>query len=146
MKKIILSLQVFPLITLALLACCNTPAVKVENQQNNSKESGEELDKVNQQYLIDYQNFKNEVEKKIAENVKSIVEFNAKIDHVKNEFKAEYMEKIAELSQRNLDMKKKMDDYKDEGKEKWEKFKEEFSRDMEVLSKAFKDFTIKNLR
>jgi hypothetical protein len=41
-------------------------------------------------------------------------------------------------------MKKRMDDYKADSRESWVQFKDQFSRDMEELGKAFKDFTIKN--
>ena len=39
-----------------------------------------------------------------------------------------------------------MDDYKVEGKDKWEKFKTEFSHDMDELGKGFKDLTVKNIK
>jgi len=41
-------------------------------------------------------------------------------------------------------MKKKMDDFRSDNRENWEIFKSEFSRDMEELGSAFRDFTIKN--
>jgi len=43
-------------------------------------------------------------------------------------------------------MKLKMDNYKLEGKENWEKFKMEFSHDMDELGKAFSDLTVKNVK
>ena len=39
-----------------------------------------------------------------------------------------------------------MDEYNQEGKENWEKFKTEFSHDMDELGKAFKDLTVKNTK
>jgi hypothetical protein len=40
----------------------------------------------------------------------------------------------------------KMDNYKADSKENWEKFKVEFSRDMDELGAAFKDLTVKNVK
>ena len=54
--------------------------------------------------------------------------------------------KIDELEQKNSELKKRLDDYKADGKEKWEKFKAEFSHDMDELGKAFKDLTVKNVK
>lgn len=48
--------------------------------------------------------------------------------------------KITVLEQKNSDLKKKLDDYKVEDKEQWEKFKVEFSKDMNDLGTAFGNF------
>ena len=41
-------------------------------------------------------------------------------------------------------MKAKLDAYEETGKDNWETFKTEFSRDMNDLGEAFKNFTVKN--
>ena len=43
-------------------------------------------------------------------------------------------------------LKKKLDDYKATGKEDWESFKKEFNHDMDELGKAFKNFSINNVK
>ena len=146
MKKSILSLAASALIAGAILTGCNTPAQKVENAENNVKEANKELDQANEEYLADIESYRKDTADKIAANNRSIAEFNARIEHEKNDAKADYKRKIAALEQKNSDMKKKMDDYKVEGKEKWEKFKMEFSHDMEEIGKAFKDLTVKNVK
>ena len=146
MKKSILALAASALITGAFLTSCNTPAKKVENAENEVKEANKELDKANEEYLADIESYRKETADKIAANDRSIAEFNARIKREKMDAKADYKKKIAELEQKNSDMKKKMDDYKAEGKENWEKFKAEFSHDMEEIGKAFKDLTVKNVK
>lgn len=146
MKKSILVLLVFTVITGAIFTSCRTPAQKVENAQNNVTEANKDLDKANQEYLADIEKFRKETADKIAANDKSIAEFKARIENDKKDAKADYNKKIAELEQKNSDMKKKLDDYKAEGKESWEKFKTEFSHDMEELGNAFRDLTVKNVK
>jgi chromosome segregation ATPase len=146
MKKIILTLTAFTFITTAMLTSCNTPAEKVENAENNLKEANKDLNKANEEYLADVEKYKQETADKIAANERSIAEFNARIAKEKKDAKADYKKKIKMLEQRNSDMKKKMDDYKADGKEKWEKFKTEFSHDMDEVGKAFKDLTVKNVQ
>ena len=146
MKKLILALAVFAIITGAILTSCNTPAEKVKDAQTNVTQANKDLDAANKEYLADIENYRKETADKITANDKSIVEFKARIEHEKKATKAEYNKKLTELEQKNSDLKKKLDDYKSDGKEKWETFKAEFSHDMDELGKAFKDLTVNNVK
>jgi F0F1-type ATP synthase membrane subunit b/b' len=146
MKKLLLALAASTFITGAILTGCSTPAQKVENAQNDVKEANKDLDKANEEYLEDIKSYRKETSDRIAANDKSIAEFNARIEHEKKDAKDDYKKRIAGLELRNSDMKKRMDDYKAEGKEKWEKFKVEFSHDLDEVGKAFKDLTVKNVK
>jgi len=146
MKKSILALATSALIAGAIFTSCNSPAKKVENAENEVKEANKELNKANEEYLADIESYRKETADKIAANDRSIAEFNARIKSQKKAAKADYKKKIAALEQKNSDMKKKIDGYKAEGKENWEKFKAEFSHDMEEIGKAFKDLTVKNVK
>ncbi|MBR9998781.1 MAG: hypothetical protein KFF73_07410 [Cyclobacteriaceae bacterium] len=143
MKKSILILAAFTLMTGAIMTSCNTPAQKVENAQDKVTEANQDLDKANQAYLVDIENYRKENADKIAANDQIIAEFKTRIEDEKIEDKADYNNKITELNQKNSDMKKKLDDYKTEGKEKWEIFKTEFSHDMDELGKAFNGLNAK---
>ena len=146
MKKSILTLTISALITGAILTSCSSPEQKVENAENNVIEAKTDLNEANDEYLADVEKYKKETEEKIAANDKSIAEFNARKENQKKEVRDEYNKKIAELERKNSDMEKKMADYKVDGKENWEKFKAEFSRDMDELGKAFKDLTVNNVK
>lgn len=146
MKKSILTMVAAAFITGTILTSCSTPAQKVENAEENVTEANTALDKANEQYMADVENYRKLTAEHIAANNKSIAEFNARIENEKKEVKADYKKKIAKLEQKNTDMKKKMDDYKVEGKEKWEVFKAEFSHDMDELGTAFKDLTKDNVK
>ena len=144
MKKLSLIFSALLLMAGTELISCNTSAEKVEKAEDEVKVANENLDEANAEYLSDVEQFKLETNQKIADNAKSIADFNARIATDKKLAKAEYKEKIAALELKNTDMQKKMADYKADGKDGWAKFKEEFNHDMDELGKALKDFTVKN--
>ncbi|WP_435353133.1 hypothetical protein [Emticicia sp. SJ17W-69] len=146
MKKSILALAVFTFIASTAILSCNSPAEKVENAQTDVVDANKDLEKANEDYLVEVEAYKKETADKIAANEQSIKEFNARVATEKKEARVAYQQKIAELEQKNTDMKKKLDDYKQDGKENWEKFKTEFNHDMDELGKAFKDLTVKNVK
>ena len=146
MKTTLVALAIFTFITATIVTSCDnsTSSEKVEEAKTDVAEANKDLDKANEEYLADVQNYRTETDAKIAANELSIAEFNARMAKQKNDAKVAYKQKIAELEMKNSDMKKKMDDYKQDRKENWEKFKTEFNRDMDELGKAFNDFTTKN--
>jgi hypothetical protein len=146
MKKTILLQIASILIFGAILTGCYSSAEKVENAQNNVAAANDDLNKANQEYLADVENYKIEATAKIEANNKSIAEFKERMKNKKQDAKDDYKKRIAVLEQRNSDLKFRIDNYKAEGKDKWEQFKEEFSRDMENLGQAFKDITVKNVK
>jgi len=145
MKKSILAMAAFTCIAGAIVTSCNTSADRVENAQENVIQANKDLDQANQEYLADIENYRVETASRIAANEQAIADFNAGLEHERKAVRAEHKRKIAELEQKNREMKMKMDNYKEEGKENWEKFKTEFSHDMDELGKAFKNLTVKNV-
>lgn len=140
MKKSIFMLASLILITSSILTSCNTPAEKVENAKENVDKANFDLYEANQEYLADVEKYRKESADKIAANNKSIAEFKARIAQEKKEAQVTYSQRITVLEQKNSDLKKKMDVFKAESKEQWEKFKEEFSKDMDELGTAFGNF------
>ena len=152
MKKLIFTLAtsillggaISILLASAIFISCDTGAEKVDNAKNKAVEADENFNKVNEEYLADIENFKKETVAKIDANNVMIADFKAKTAYAKKEAKAYYDEQIAILQQKNIEMKAKLDAYEETGKDNWETFKAEFSRDMNDLGEAFKNFTIKN--
>lgn len=140
MKKTIIILAAITFITGAIFTSCNTPAEKVDNAEKNVINATNDLDKANQEYLVDVENYRKETADKIAANDKSIADFKARIAHEKLDAQVAYQKKIVALEQKNSDLKKKIDGYKAESKEQWELFKVEFSKDMDELGTAFVNF------
>jgi peptidoglycan hydrolase CwlO-like protein len=140
MKKTILVITFcFGIVSAALLSIgCNSSSQKVEDAQDNVIEANRDLEKANQDYLADIENYKKETAEKIDANDKSINDFNARIANEKANAKADYKRKINALQQKNTDMKKKLDDYKADGKDQWKEFKSDFNHDMNKLNDDFK--------
>jgi preprotein translocase subunit SecF len=149
MTKSILTLTSAALFCGLVLTNCNTPTEKVDNAEevviDANIDANNALEKANQEYLKDMENFRIETAEKFASNDKSVIDFNTRIVNEKKEAKANYQKQITDLEQKSSDMKKRIDDYKAEGKEKWNIFKTEFNHDMDELGLAFKDLTIKNV-
>lgn len=146
MKKTIFILAVTSFIAGAILTSCQSSEKKVENAQNEVAKANDNLDKANQEYLADIEDYRKVIIDKIDANNKSIAEFKLRINKEKKEAREDYKQRIADLEQKNSDIKKKLDDYKAEGKENWENFKTEFNHDMDELGKAFQDLTVRNTK
>lgn len=146
MKKIMITTVAGTLLTAAILTSCNSPAKKVENAQENVTEAKEDLAEASKEYREDMEKYRKETAEKIEANNKSLVEFNDRIKNQKMNAKADYKNRIAELERKNSDMKRRLDEYNSDGKANWEKFKTEFSHDMDELGKAFKDLTVNNVK
>ncbi len=144
MKKTILTLAAFVLITGTIFTACNSPAEKVENAEEKVIDANSDLSVAQGEYAAEVAKYRKETADKIAANEKSIAEFKIRKDADKKEAKEEYQKKIAELELKNSDMKLKMDDYKETSKEEWEKFKTEFDQDMLELVNALNNFSLKN--
>jgi DNA repair exonuclease SbcCD ATPase subunit len=135
------------LLTLAALACmsgtlltsCNTPSQKVEKAQENVDEANKKLDQANEEYLAEVEFYRKEAAAKIEANEKSIAEFKARKESLKQDARADYESKLFQLEEKNTDMKKKMEDYKLEGRDKWDTFKSDFGRGMDEIGKAFSE-------
>lgn len=123
---------------------CSSSSEKVTKAEDNVVEANKKLDEEKAAYQQDMKEFKIRSAEQIAANEKSIEEFNARIATQKMEAKAEYQKKIDELNTKNSDLKKKIADFNTDSKSSWELFKSEFSRDMDELGTAFKDFTVTN--
>ena len=144
MKKSILVAVVTVLTVSSVLTSCNTTADDVKETREEVKEAKKDLQKAENDYFNDVEKYKKENRENIIANEKIIADFKVKIDLEKKEARADYNTRIAYLEKKNEDLKVKMNTYQPLNEQNWEKFKTEFSRDMEELGTAFKDFTIKN--
>jgi uncharacterized protein YaaN involved in tellurite resistance len=142
MKKSILILASGLFISTTLFTSCNSSAQKVEDAKENVSEANADLNKANEEYISDMNNYKAVANEKITANEESIVQFKKRIENEKQEAKAEYNKKINALEAKNTDIKKKLADYKADGKANWELFKAEFTREMHEIGNAITSFTI----
>jgi len=144
MKKSILAMGATTFIIAAIVTSCNTGSQKLKNAEENVMEANKDLDKANEDYLNDVEEYKVLTAEKIKANNEAIADFKLKIENEKKDVKEDHNRKLQELEQKNIELKKSLGEYKLEGKEKWEIFKAEFNHDMDELGKAFNDLSIKN--
>ena len=145
MKKLFFTLTASILLTGAIFTSCDFATEKINSVKNSANETNEDFSKAKEEYLVDIENFKAETAAKINANNQQIETLNVRIEYAKKDVKAYSQEQIAILEQKNNEMKIKLDEYKEDGKDNWEIFKAEFSRDMDGLGEALKNFTIKNV-
>ena len=149
-----------------LFTACTSPEKKVENAQNKVENAQEKVvdarDKVAdaKQDLTEAQKmakaetekaanaaawktYKAESEAKIKANDTRIAELKAGMKKAGKSVTAMYKENVAILEKKNAAMKNRISDY-DRSPSNWESFKTEFSRDMDELGTALKDFTVNN--
>jgi hypothetical protein len=139
-------LTIVAIATVLSATSCKSDKDKVDEATSQVVEAGDDLKEANDDYLLEVEKYKLETADKIIQNDKSIAEFNARVKTEKKETREQYIKDIAALEAKNADLKMKMEVYKADSKENWDKFKIEFSHDMDELGKAFKDLTVKNVK
>ncbi len=144
MKKLIFTLSLTLLFTVASFTSCNTAAEKLDKAEEKAIKAKDDFNIAKEEYLADIENFKKETAAKIDSNKQKIAEFNVKIEYAKKDVKTYSLQQIVILEQKNSELKIKMDEYKADGKDNWESFKTAFNKDMNDLGEAFKNFTVKN--
>jgi uncharacterized membrane protein len=146
MKKSIIKISGSLFIAAIIVSSCNSPAKKVEKDQDNLNEAKEEYTQAYKDSVADYQSFRTTSEERIASNEKVIAAFKAKIASDNRKLKFNDQKMIDEFEQKNIDMRKKMEAYKESTKDQWIEFKKEFNHDMDELGKALHDLTVKNTK
>ncbi|MBK6977905.1 MAG: hypothetical protein IPH28_13045 [Cytophagaceae bacterium] len=125
---------------------CKERADKIDDASQAVEKADQKIEDAKQDYLAEVENYRNVTSAKITENEKNIEIFNNMVASQKKEVRDDYKRNIAELEAKNKAMKAKMEVYKADSEENWEKFKKEFSHDMDELGNSFRDFTIKNVK
>lgn len=130
-------------ISLALISGCNKKADKnLQDAQENAAAAGQNVrDAAANTAKDEWLNFKSAAEARIEDNNKIIADYKVKMTNTKGKLSASYDKKIDALELKNKDLKAKLAAYKDEGKDAWDKFRTEFSKDMDDLGESLKGFT-----
>jgi hypothetical protein len=125
-------------------ASCESSKDKVEDAQEEVKDAHEDLDKANKAYIEDVEKYRIATNERIAANNKALADLKATLGNKKD--KAAYKLEVAELEAKNALLEKKIRDYKAIEQDKWEQFKSEFNHDLDGISEAFKDITVRNTK
>jgi len=141
-KNRMLKFLVFSLAIAAasIMTSCNSPAEKVENSQKDVTEAKHDLEEANAQYKKDVENYRVKSRDRISANNERIAEYRTRISRFKSEERAQREKQIEKLEQENDDLEARLEDYEANTEEGWEKFKTEFSNDMNELGTTIKGF------
>lgn len=124
------------LIGVFLFIGCNE---KQETAKQDVKDANEDMMEAKVQYENEWEQFKSNVEAAINTNEQRIADLKKEMKSTSDEFKDKYENKILTLEQKNIELKKKLNEYKYEGKEDWQKFKQEFSDDIDNLENSLNE-------
>lgn len=136
MKNKYFILAIIVLIAGAVFTSCS-------GSKENVNQTNEDLKVEQAQYAKEWQQFKSDAELKINDNEQKIDELKLKIKTARIDFQTKYEKEVTVLEQKNTDLKKKISEYKYEGKDKWEQFKQEFNRDIDIVGNAIKNIFTK---
>jgi outer membrane murein-binding lipoprotein Lpp len=146
MKKSILTLASFAVISAVTLPGCYSSAEKMEHAKTNVIAANKTLDKATEEYLSDIEAYRKIAAEKVKANDESISQFKKRIESEKKDVKSDYDQRLETLEQKNSDFKKKLEDYKAKGKAEWEFYKTELNHDMEELAEAIKNLSVKTTK
>lgn len=151
-KKSIFVLAIATFITGFMFVGCKSNSDKeadaVENVQDATDNLNAVTEDVNKDAMTkandaEWQIYKDQANKTIAENVVRIAELKKAMKKPGKTFDAAYANSIDALEEKNTSLKTKILDYENNQTD-WESFKREFDSDMAGLGKAFKDLTVNN--
>ncbi len=127
--------------SVSLLSCNNNTDGTTDNDDKKDTVVIEDKDNtVNERVATaeEWAEFKREAEQKIDANEKRIAELREKRKKAGKVMDKVYEERIEALQERNRNLRLKITNY-ETNKTDWDKFKEEFNRDMDELGKAIGD-------
>lgn len=152
MKKSILVLAVTTFMAGSVFTSCKSNTEKEEDAIENVQDAKENLEDVTEDINNDaitkandaeWQTFKAEANKTIAENEARIVELKKAINKPGTTFDATYKKNIEVLEDRNTALKTKISNYENNQTD-WASFKREFESDVTEIGSALKDLTVNN--
>ena len=136
----------------ALFTSCKSNSEKeadaVEDVVDATDDLSKVTDEVNQDNITkandaEWQEYKMEANKTIAENDTRIVELQMAMKKPGKTFDENYKKSIDALVDKNTSLKTRITDYENNQTD-WDTFKREFDSDMTGLGQAFKDLTVNN--
>ncbi|UJP64718.1 hypothetical protein [Mongoliitalea daihaiensis] len=132
------------LVIVLLLASCSQSSEKSEQEKERLR-----LAKINAEvallikerdFILEFENFKNETQLKVEKNNQFISELKSKIIEEKKSSSSDFAAEIRLFENRNKDLKKRVEAFDNSRRSDWLKFKAEVNQDFEDLGNAISDF------
>ena len=143
MKKSILTLGMIALLSAGTLTSCKDGEAKVEDAQEDVLEAKQEVVEEQNEANQEYENYKMEINEKITKNEQKIADLKVKKITGSADAQERHNKRIAKLEARNSELDERSKAY-ETYKTDWQKFQQEFNRDMDDLGTSIKNFTVKN--
>ena len=143
-------MSVFALVSMSMfLGCSQTSEQKLADAKANAADMKQDVkaavaDQTEAAKQVEWLSFKSNAELKIIANDKAIADYKVSMTGTNGKRRSNYDKKIDALELKNKELKIKLENYPESGKSTWEQFKNEFSRDMDELGSALKDFAVNN--
>jgi hypothetical protein len=138
MKKKILTSVIAAIIMMAGLSVFAQQDKQAEKARKNVAKAEKDLKEAKLDSAADYEKFVKDAEMNISENKKVIVTLKEKKIEQNKEANDKYNKEVLALEKKNNDLEKRIKDSQHTKTNMWERFKLNFSRDMEKLGQAIK--------
>ncbi|MFY8090426.1 MAG: hypothetical protein ACOVMI_04170 [Chitinophagaceae bacterium] len=138
MKKLVLAI----ICSTFLLLANNVQAQeneKVEKARKEVLDANKNLNEAKKDSANDFNEYRKEAEKKIAENKVKIAQLKSESPKDNSNDAAKFKKKVLALEQRNNELKRRIQKAKYTKQTTWIKFKDEFKHDMDGLGKSISD-------
>ncbi len=133
------------IVTMIYAGCESTPEKRIENAEEGlheaKKEIKEAIKDARTAYRDEWHTFQFEMEAKIRDSEYRMNELKRKMVKADGKTKSKFDKEIEAVERQNENLKHRLAEYKDEGKEKWDEFKTDFAREVEIIEKSLSDLT-----
>jgi len=150
-----MKINIFKYALMAMIAhggiqsCNPKPSEKAEEVVEAKEDleiSQKELDEAIDDSAREESQFKIEMENRLAENEKKILDLKMAANKERKETREKYEEEMKDLETKNQNLKNKVKDYKKSTAEKWQDFKMSVNMEMDELGKSISARAEKNMK
>lgn len=128
------------------LSACTTSADRVADAKENVADARKELAEARDEHFLDMEKFRKQTADKIAANNATLADFKARMAQDRSVTGEKFNTNIRQLEEKNDALKRKINEYQTNNKTDWDRFKDEFNRDMTELGKALKNLSVENVK
>jgi hypothetical protein len=135
--KVLKNLTVFSLfLSLTIIYSCADVSGGDKEAKEKVQVAKTELDEANKTYQDELEAYRAKIHERITFNDRMIAELNKDISRSKGKSKEGYEQSVESLEKRNAELKAKLKEFKGEKDSDWDKFKKDFSREVDELSES----------
>lgn len=96
------------------------------------------------EWQADWLAFKTDINKKVADNERRILELRSEVARLDVRYQSEYSTNLDEVERRNNELRERVNNSTDEGDARWEAFKTDVGRDFDNLKTSIENIKIRS--